>query len=406
MELLQNSEIYKLDDGRLACDIPAVALPIARRRELIVDRYIEPGYRYTAPDWFYTTVRAYPDSTALILRYGAPSTAENIINYGLDPTKRIQIMPYGTNRWIDAHLIHYTTLLNEQGLYDPEHGVRKPIRGRVWVPKRPSSYWASKHNLIRRETIYPVKIRGMTLPTIRETKRWKSIRDIIVQYLNQQYRPVEYEDDQYRWIIPTNIVCNNALNRALQLGHQPIAQFYVYNDLIYANFMFPGFEIQMFRAIGRCYRCTSNIQLGLTDERKYRFYFDIKSHYLSICPQTYYVDPTGTPLVISEALAWTNRNLLMNHPGFMNIRAGMKHDKLWVEGLISKFSTKNYIGTENQQIDFGEAEIEHGMIYRLYYAEKTVIYTGSEPYGTQRVEDTMIGARRIWVNKDGFVWRR
>ena len=99
MAILQNSEIYQLEDGRLACDIPPTALPIARKRELIISKYIEPGYRYTSPSWFYTTVRAYPDSTALILRYGEPSTAESIITYGLDPTKRIQISPYGTNRY-------------------------------------------------------------------------------------------------------------------------------------------------------------------------------------------------------------------------------------------------------------------------------------------------------------------
>jgi len=405
------TRVYRFNN-ELACNIPTSMLP-SEQREQVMTEYIKPGYRYTAPDWFYTTVYPYEDRLALILSHNPNvfSPAEMIANYGLDPTKRLQVRPYGTNTWIDAHLYHTTTLLDERGVYNPSMGVSKQVRGRAWIPKTPRSYWENKRNLIEKYNTYPVQIRGTTLPTVETKLRLKRIRDVNIKYLNQIYKGQEVRDDRYIWIIPDNLKCHTAMDISLSLGYQPMVDFYLFNNLIYANFMFPDHAVKLAKYIGRCFRCTSNIQLGLTDEKKYRFYFDIKSHYLSVCPQTYYVDPNGLPIEVSEALAWTNRNLLMNHPGFSNIRAGIKKGKLWVDGLISKFSTKNYMGTENQEIDFGEAEMEYGIVYRFYYAEKIVTYTDRmgvplPAYGTERVEYTMTGARNIWVDKNGFVWRR
>jgi len=452
----RTTRIYETERG-LSCNIPSDVLPAATKRVWEDVSYVEPGYYRTVPGWMYVSI--YPHaSTRLILTHipGVPP-AEVILSKGLDPTLPVQIRAYRSSAWLTAHPYHTTRLIDEQGVYDPtDTSIEKSVYGRATFPvyfpmkyrpewserrkelwKREKANWPELHDYIRSQTIYPFQVRGTTLPRRIKQGRWRTVReDFGIKYLDSVYPVTEYKDGSYRWDIPQHLDCYPVLEEALNIGN-PEVQFYLHG-FIYANFMFPGFEEALYRRIGRCYRSTSHIKIGVVDKRKYKFKFDIRSHYLSMCPQTYYVDPLGNPLPVSEALAWTNLRLLQAHPGFANIRAGFqtgaglirrKWDKnkqrmlkiqvepryestLWVEGEISKEKPKDYMGTENVQISLGEGEEEYGEFYKFHYCTKEVEYykppAPPEKYDNDRIEGTMIslGARRIYTDINGFVWLR
>jgi len=455
----KSTRIYETDTG-LACNIPTEILPAPTKRVWEDTSYIEPGYRRTAPGWIYVSVYPHPSTRLVLTHRPSVPPAEVILSKGLDPTMPVQIRPYRTSAWLTAHPYHTTRLIDEQGLYNPaDTNTEKTVYGRATFPvryplkfkkewsarlkeqwRREKEEWQALHEHIRQQDIYPFQIRGEILPRYIKQGRWKTIReDFGIKYLDNIYPVTEYKDDSYRWDIPKHIEGYNVLEDAVNIGN-PEAQFYQYG-FIYANFMFPGFEEELYRKVGRCYRSTSHIKIGVVKNSKYEFKFDIRSHYLSLCPQTYYLDPNGVPLKIYQALAWTNLRLFQAHPGFANIRAGFqtgtglmrrKWDKnkqrmvrtaidrstpaLWMMGNISKENPEgrpmDYLGIENVQISLGEGEKHYGEFHSFYYCTKEVEYDKPpdprETYNNDRIEDTMIkmGARRIYTDSNGFVWLR
>jgi hypothetical protein len=458
--LTKSTRIYRTDTG-LACNIPSEVLPTPIERRWVETTSVIPGRYQTIPGWIYVSVHRHPSTRLILSHIPSISPAQAIISKGLDPTKSVQIRPYRSSAWIPAHIYHYTRLIDEIGLYDPTGTSRsKPAYGRATLPRyypeklRPEwserrkelwrsekARWLDLYSHIQSQDIYPFQIRGVTLPRIVKRGHWKDIRgNVAVKYLDSIYATTEYKEDKYRWEIPDYLSCYHVLEEALKIGN-PEVQCYLYG-FIYINFMFPNFENQLFRRIGRCYRSTSHIKIGVVKEKKYEFKFDIRSHYLSIVPQTYYLDPNGKPLPIYQALAWTNLRLFQAHPGFANIRAGFQtgtglvrrkwsktrqrmvrdviptrtEPTLWIMGEISRINPKgkpmDYLGTENAQISLGEGEKHYGEFHSFYYCTKEVEYDKPpdppETYDNARIEDTMIrmGARRIYMDDFGFVWLR
>jgi len=244
--LTKTSKIYRTRDG-LACDIPVDVLPSATKHVWEDTTYVEPGHYQTIPGWLYVTVGAHPSTRLTLSHRPDIPPAQELISRGLDPTKVVQIRAYRSNAWLTCHPLHTTRCIDEKGLYNPLcNSPPKPVYGRATFPvyfpikydkdwsarlkelwRKEKIAWSELYAYIRNKDTYAFQVRGTTLPRQVKRGRWRTVReDFGVKYLNNIYPVTEYEENVYRWNIPTHLRCFSVLDTAFRLGYQPEVEFY------------------------------------------------------------------------------------------------------------------------------------------------------------------------------------
>ena len=134
-----HTRVYEIDE-QLAINIPTQVLP-EEKIQLAEEIVTIPGYEAQTTSWYDVIVRPYKGRTAVHLTYSESVSPKEAMNtLGLDTTQPIWIRLYNSSRWIRAHIYH--------GDY-----------GRVWIPAP-----VVRKTRIREYDVYPVIIRGTTLP--------------------------------------------------------------------------------------------------------------------------------------------------------------------------------------------------------------------------------------------------
>lgn len=176
------TKVYRVN-GKLAVNIPSRVRP----RVFVYDETIEEtvGSESFQPTltWFPVLVRAYiePNRTALLLTHDPSMSPIKVMEtLGLDTSQPIEVRVYGSGKWLRAHVYH--------GRYV-----------RVWIPED-----VVKRTKMRKETFYPVLIRGMTHPFVKERIVEREQETILVNHLGNEYQAVKI-GASWRWEIPNQI---------------------------------------------------------------------------------------------------------------------------------------------------------------------------------------------------------
>lgn len=295
-----NTNVYRFNN-ELAINIPSAVLPPSRI-EYVEERVEIPGYEAETTNWYDVIVRPYKGRTAVLLTSMLSiSEPEAMSRLGLDPTKPIYIRPYGTNIWIPAHKYH--------GYY-----------GRVWIPRQ-----YVRRTKIRDFEIYPVIIRGTTMPEIRIIPVRKRVRDVQIEHMGETYTPEHVGEDRWRWIIPPKVESYHALQTAFPLRITPIAECNRKGDLIIIDFAFtrPAGKI-VAEQTDYAYRNMAVRNYTATKKLDYPFLCEIRATYLTATPKMFYQPEDKIYIIkpghmsnehymeLSEALKITVYNILQS----------------------------------------------------------------------------------------------
>jgi len=395
-----HTRVYEIE-GQLAINIPTQALPEGKI-QLVEEIVIVPGYEAQTTTWYDVLVRPYKGRTAVHLTYSegvSPDVAMETL--GLDTSKPIWIKLYNSSRWIRAHYYH--------GSY-----------GRVWIPTP-----VVRRTRIREYEVYPVIIRGTTLPVTTKKIVRKRVRNVIVSHFNREYNTENYAVNRWRWIIPDHIVCHPILKRSLELGVTPECECHLVNDIIQVDFIFSDVSGKFVsRDLGFAYRSMAVRNYTATVDVDYPFLVEIRATILTNCPKEFYQNPHQYQRLM-DALGITVAN--MTYFFTKSVRHAEKVDKVkFIQTRIDKlkiadldydpvvFEEYPLINEtegeeENMKISFGET-----MDYPFYKAIKYIRIINEQSYKRRgdndyiylndEIEDVLHKNPLVDVDANGFVW--
>jgi len=283
------TRVYELDDD-LAINIPSEVLPPSKM-QLIEERVETPGYEAETETWYDVIVRPYKGRTALLLTHDIGiSPLEAMTRLGLDPDKPIFIRPYGFKEWVRAHLYH--------GFY-----------GRVWVPR-----YIARRTRMREYTVYPVMIRGITMPRIEIQLVRREVKTVEVDHMGKTYPTENYAPNKWRWRIPRNIDCYPVMVTALGIHIYPDAECHREDEIVLVDFSFSKAAGRVVsEKTGYAFRNMAVRNYTATTELdEYPFLCEIRATYISSCPKAFYQPDEIHHIELREALQITVYNMLQH----------------------------------------------------------------------------------------------
>lgn len=405
----EQTRVYRMDDGRLAINIPQSVLPPAKVEK--VEETIEvPAEEIETIDYINALIRVYSDGIRLLLTPTGETPFDFLERIGFDPYMPIQVKPYGSKEWLNAHLYH-------------------DYYGRVWIPRR----FAKKHKMEKKQ-FYPVLLRGYTKPVYRKKKIRKRVRRVFINHMDKQYFGEEYGIDKWRWIIPEEIESHPILGKSLDLGIYPYCELVQWGKgVIFADFFFRPIDGAIVsKNYGLAFRSMSVRNYTATVQVDYPFLAELRATYISTCPKSFYKEPQ---MPIEKALAITVYNMLQHF--FQPAAPDLPYSKLSYAEYKNKVrhtQERLYLPNEypqvtevpevlvegeelNIKISYGEIpDVPYNRDDHFYRCikyvrvinEQSYKYKGNKKneyeYLDDAITNTLRGNLDIVVDEKGFVW--
>jgi len=263
------------------------------KTQLVEERVEVPGFPAETRAEYYAIVRPYKGRTAVLLKpmIEMPE-AEAMSRLGLDPTKPIEIrLQYGRN-WIKAH--------KRRGMFYT----------RVWIPQD-----EVRRTGIRDYQVYPVYIRGMTLPTVEIRYVYRDVREVLISHMGKVYNTENYAPNKWRWRIPRQIESFPVLVKAMTLNIYPEAECHLSNlkDIIFVDFAFNSASGRVVsEAMNYCYRnmAVRNYSATHSETLDYPYLAEIRCFYITSTPKAFYQPDEKHQTELKKALEITVYNMV------------------------------------------------------------------------------------------------
>lgn len=407
--MAEETRVYRLGE-RLAVNIPSSVLPPAKV-ESVEEVIEEPAKQIETIEYINALVRVYSDGVRLLLTPTGETPFSFLSYVGFDPYMPIQVKPYRSKNWFNAHLYH-------------------DYYGRVWIPK--SFVKAMK---MEKRTFYPVRIRGYSKPVYEKKLIRKRIRRVFINYFGVDYFAEEYGIDKWRWLIPEDIVGYPNLVLALEQGYYPYCELHQLGvGTIHADVFFNMPDAAIVSKTSMvAYRTMSVRNYTATVHISYPFLAEIRATYVTTVPKAFYKEPS---MSIEKALAITVYNLLQHF--FQPASPELPYSKLSYAEYKNKVhytQQKLYLPNEyplvtetpellvegeesNIEISYGEIpDTPYGRDNHFYRCIKYVRVVNEYSYKYRQkmkseyeyhddqITQTIQGIDAVEIDGQGFVWK-
>jgi len=285
------TKVYKINDD-LAINIPSQVLPPSRV-QIVEERVEVPGEPAETVNTYPLIVRAYPIGAKIPRSIRLLIPKEQMLRLGLDSYEKMWIRIPGRDEWYPAHFYH--------GYY-----------GRVTIPINV----ARQLNIAQYHgQLYDVYIMGKTFPRtiIRHVRR--SVRNVVINHMGNNYQAENYAPNRYRWVIPNTIESFPVLQTAMNMYIAPEAQCHLSDlkDVIFVDFVFNRVSaVVVAENTGFAFRNMAVRNYTATVDVDYPFLCEIRATYLSCTPLSFYQPDRFHHTRIKEALQITVYNLLQH----------------------------------------------------------------------------------------------